>query len=71
MVAYRRGGPGELVQPGLTGELVPPDDVDALARLLSAEGAEDVDARDLREATPLHAAARAGAEWASMSTSRV
>ena len=31
VVAYRRGGPGELVQSGLTGELVPPDDVDALA----------------------------------------
>lgn len=31
VVAYRRGGPGELVQPGITGELVEPDDRDALA----------------------------------------
>ena len=30
VVAYNRGGPGELVQHGLTGLLVPPDDVDAL-----------------------------------------
>ena len=31
VVAYRRGGPGELVQSGLNGLLVPPDDVAALA----------------------------------------
>ena len=30
VVAYRRGGPGELVQSGETGWLVPPDDVEAL-----------------------------------------
>jgi UDP-glucose:tetrahydrobiopterin glucosyltransferase len=31
VLAYRRGGPSELVQPGLNGLLVPPDDVAALA----------------------------------------
>jgi UDP-glucose:tetrahydrobiopterin glucosyltransferase len=31
VVAYRRGGPGELVQSGLNGLLVAPDDVAALA----------------------------------------
>jgi UDP-glucose:tetrahydrobiopterin glucosyltransferase len=31
VLAYRRGGPAELVQPGLTGWLVDPDDVEALA----------------------------------------
>jgi UDP-glucose:tetrahydrobiopterin glucosyltransferase len=31
VLAYRRGGPSELVQPGLNGLLVPPDDVEALA----------------------------------------
>lgn len=30
VVAYARGGPGELVEQGRTGLLVPPDDVDAL-----------------------------------------
>ncbi len=32
VLAYRRGGPAELVQPGLNGLLVPPDDVEALAK---------------------------------------
>jgi UDP-glucose:tetrahydrobiopterin glucosyltransferase len=31
VLAYRRGGPGELVQPGVNGLLVQPDDVAALA----------------------------------------
>jgi len=31
VLAYRRGGPGELVQPGLNGLLVEPDDVEGLA----------------------------------------
>ena len=30
VVAYDRGGPGELIQDGVTGWLVPPDDLDAL-----------------------------------------
>jgi UDP-glucose:tetrahydrobiopterin glucosyltransferase len=38
VVAYRRGGPGELVQSGLNGLLVPPDDLNALqAAVLAAE----------------------------------
>ena len=36
VVAYRRGGPGELVQPGLNGLLVDPDDVVALAQAVSS-----------------------------------
>ena len=35
VVAYRRGGPGELVQPGLNGALVDPDDVGALAEAVA------------------------------------
>jgi UDP-glucose:tetrahydrobiopterin glucosyltransferase len=38
VVAYRRGGPGELVQPGLTGQLVEPDDVTALAAAVAQVG---------------------------------
>lgn len=41
VVAYRRGGPGELVQPGLNGWLVEPDDVPALAAAAVAVGAID------------------------------
>jgi UDP-glucose:tetrahydrobiopterin glucosyltransferase len=41
VVAYRRGGPGELVQPGLNGLLVEPDDVDALAAAAQQVGAID------------------------------
>jgi UDP-glucose:tetrahydrobiopterin glucosyltransferase len=43
VLAYDRGGPGELVRPGLNGWLVPPDDVDALA-----EAVGRVDALDRR-----------------------
>jgi UDP-glucose:tetrahydrobiopterin glucosyltransferase len=41
VVAYRRGGPGELVQPGVNGLLVEPDDVAALAEALGRVGAID------------------------------
>lgn len=41
VVAYRRGGPGELVQPGLNGLLVEPDDVVALAAAVEQVGAID------------------------------
>jgi UDP-glucose:tetrahydrobiopterin glucosyltransferase len=41
VAAYRRGGPGELVEPGLNGVLVPPDDVTALTEAVAeAEGVE-------------------------------
>jgi UDP-glucose:tetrahydrobiopterin glucosyltransferase len=46
VVAYRRGGPGELVQPGLNGLLVPPDDVPALAAAVAE--AEGLDRRACR-----------------------
>ena len=47
MVAYDRGGPGEIVQDGVTGWLVPPDDRDALSRATQRVGA--IDRRACRE----------------------
>jgi len=41
VLAYRRGGPGELVQPGVNGWLVEPDDVTALAE--AVEQVERID----------------------------
>ena len=41
VVAYRRGGPGELVQPGCNGLLVAPDDVSALAQAAAEVGGID------------------------------
>ncbi len=41
VVAYRRGGPGELVQPGLNGLLVEPDDVGGLVAAVAQVGAID------------------------------
>ena len=41
VVAYRRGGPGELVQPGVNGVLVEPDDVAALAAAVPQAAALD------------------------------
>lgn len=46
VVAYRRGGPGELVQPGVNGVLVPPDDVPALAAAVAE--ARSIDRRACR-----------------------
>jgi len=40
-VAYRRGGPAELVEPGHTGVLVSPDDVDGLVAAVPAALAID------------------------------
>ena len=35
VISYDRGGPGELIQPGVTGWLVPPDDLDAMKKAVS------------------------------------
>ena len=47
VVAYRRGGPGELVQPGLNGWLVEPDQPSALAEAL--ERVDQIDRRQCRQ----------------------
>jgi UDP-glucose:tetrahydrobiopterin glucosyltransferase len=53
VVAYRRGGPGELVQPGQNGVLVEPDDVAALAA--AVHQAERIDRRSCRRWAEAHA----------------
>ena len=52
VVAYRRGGPAELVQPGVTGELVAPDDVAALATAVGP--AEALDRSNCRQWVERH-----------------
>lgn len=46
VVAYDRGGPGELITSGVTGWLVTPDDVDAMAKAVSK--IEKIDRRECR-----------------------
>ena len=47
VVAYDRGGPGELIHSGITGWLVPPDDIDAL--ILSIKKIDNIDRRRCRD----------------------
>ena len=60
VVAYRRGGPGELVQPGVNGVLVEPDDVAALAAAVQQAAA--IDRRDCRQWVEANASREALAE---------
>ncbi|MFZ9951897.1 MAG: glycosyltransferase [Vulcanococcus sp.] len=60
VVAYRRGGPGELVQPGVNGVLVAPDDVAALAAAVAQ--AALLDRRACRQWVEAHASRQALAE---------
>ncbi|MFM7653664.1 MAG: glycosyltransferase, partial [Vulcanococcus sp.] len=60
VVAYRRGGPGELVEPGLNGLLVEPDDVVALAAAVPQAAA--IDRRACRRWVDIHASREALAE---------
>ncbi len=46
VVAYDRGGPGELIKSGLTGWLVPPDDVDQLK--IAVSKIDQIDRNDCR-----------------------
>ncbi|MFM8936918.1 MAG: glycosyltransferase [Vulcanococcus sp.] len=57
VVAYRRGGPGELVQSGVNGVLVEPDDVSALAAAVPA--AAQLDRRVCRRWAEQHASQEA------------
>ncbi len=57
VVAYRRGGPGELIDPGVNGLLVPADDVDALTQATAA--AEGLDRAACRRWVEEHASREA------------
>ncbi|MBC1261373.1 glycosyltransferase family 4 protein [Synechococcus sp. BSF8S] len=57
VVAYARGGPGELIVPGVTGLLVPPDDVAALTS--AARGAAGLDRSACRRWVERHASREA------------
>lgn len=46
VVAYDRGGPGELIQNGVTGWLVPPDDLEALK--LASNNVDQINRQDCR-----------------------
>jgi UDP-glucose:tetrahydrobiopterin glucosyltransferase len=60
VAAYARGGPGELIVPGVTGLLVPPDDVAALT--LAARGAARLERSACRRWVERHASREAFAE---------
>ena len=60
VVAYDRGGPGELIQSGRTGWLVPPDDVEALTAALAR--IDQLERRDCREWVETHASCQVFAE---------
>ena len=47
VIAYDRGGPGELLTPGVTGLVVPPDDIAAMTQAVSIVG--KIDRRACRE----------------------
>ena len=53
VIAYDRGGPGELIVPGENGFLVPPDDVSALADAIRRCG--EIDRSDCRHWAERHA----------------
>jgi UDP-glucose:tetrahydrobiopterin glucosyltransferase len=60
VVAYRRGGPGELVEPWVNGLLVPADDVEALAAAVRESAS--LERRRCRQWAETHASREAFAE---------